>query len=84
MEKRTIIALVLAVVIIFVFQTYFTPQPQQPAPQAQNKEQAKGGEKGKEQTISKEEVKKGEIKQKGKGVTAKSETAEKTAERYNC
>jgi len=74
MEKRTIIALVLTVVILFVFQTYFTPKPQQPVEQPQKKEQVKEGEQNKTQTIAKEEVKKGEIKQKRKGITAKSET----------
>ncbi|MCX5804481.1 MAG: membrane protein insertase YidC [Proteobacteria bacterium] len=77
MEKRTIIALVLAVVIIFLFQTYFAPKPQQPpqqpTEQSQKKEQAKEGEKNKTQTIAKEEVQKGEIKQKGKGITSKPE-----------
>jgi YidC/Oxa1 family membrane protein insertase len=73
MEKRTIIALVLTVVILFVFQTYFSPGPQQPVQQPQKNEQVKEEEKNKAQAITKE-VQKGETGQKRKGITAKPET----------
>lgn len=50
MEKRTIIALILTVVILFVFQTYFTPKQQQPIEKSETKEQIqiKEGEKSKD------------------------------------
>jgi YidC/Oxa1 family membrane protein insertase len=77
MEKRTIIALVLTVVILFVFQTYFAPKPQQPVEQSQKKEQVKEGEKNKTQPIAKEEVQKEEVKQSKKGIAIKSKTEAK-------
>ena len=39
MEKRTIIALVLTIAILFVFQMYFTPKSQQPDVSQQKTEQ---------------------------------------------
>lgn len=71
MDKRTIIALILTVVILFVFQTYFTPQPQQTGEQTKSKEEAKGKEdvKPQGQVKAKEETQKGEVKQRGERTT---------------
>ncbi|MCX5812972.1 MAG: membrane protein insertase YidC [Proteobacteria bacterium] len=77
MEKRTIIALILTVVILFVFQTYFAPKPQQPVEQPQKKEQVKEDKKDQTQAKAKEEIQKGEAKQKIKGIIAKPKTEAK-------
>jgi YidC/Oxa1 family membrane protein insertase len=73
MEKRTIIALVLTVIILFVFQTYFAPKPQetggpkQTAEQVQTKEQSQV----KEQSRQAENIKDTAVKQKKSDVFAK-------------
>jgi len=67
MDKRTILALVLTIVILFVFQTYFAPKPQQTAEQPpQAKEQAKAKEEVKPQGQApiKEEAQSKEASQK--------------------
>src|SRR5512135_3408162 len=67
MDRRTIIALVLTVIILFVFQTYFAPKPQQTGEQTQSKEQAKPKEEVKPQgqVAGKEEIQSKEIGPKG-------------------
>jgi YidC/Oxa1 family membrane protein insertase len=73
MEKRTIIALVLTVLILFVFQMYFAPKPQdtgepkQKTEQSQTKEQTQS----KSQPQSKEDKKDDIVKQKKGDVIAK-------------
>jgi YidC/Oxa1 family membrane protein insertase len=66
MDKRTIIALVLTVVILFVFQTYFAPKPQTTEQPQQTKEQVKAKEEAKPQgqVAVKEEVQGKEAKPK--------------------
>jgi YidC/Oxa1 family membrane protein insertase len=74
MDRRTIIALVLTVVILFVFQTYFAPKPQQTAEQPQqSKEQVKAKEEAKPQgpAVAKEEAQGRETKPKGVAGPAK-------------
>jgi len=78
MEKRTIIALILTVVILFVFQTYFAPKPQQQPQQPQKTEQVKEREKEKTQIGPEEKARAGGVKQKQKGVVAKSKIEVKT------
>jgi YidC/Oxa1 family membrane protein insertase len=73
MDRRTIIALVLTVVILFVFQTYFSPKPQPTGEQTQSKEQVKAKEEAKPQgQATVEEKSQGrETKQKEIGTPAK-------------
>jgi YidC/Oxa1 family membrane protein insertase len=77
MEKRTIIALILTVVILFVFQTYFAPKPQQPIEQSQKKEQVKEEKSDQTTAKAKEAVQKVEANQKIKGTITKSKTEAK-------
>lgn len=55
MEKRTIIALVLTVIILFFFQTYFAPKEQPKQPQATGETQTKEKLQAKDTDVKKEE-----------------------------
>jgi YidC/Oxa1 family membrane protein insertase len=76
MEKRTIIALALTIAVLFVFQTYFAPKPQQSDEPKQKTEQAqtKDQTQAKIQPQTKEEKKDTTVKQKKGDVIAKPET----------
>lgn len=69
MEKRTIIALVLTIAILFVFQTYFAPKSQQPDESKQKAEQVQT----KEQTQPKAQPK---AQEEHKGVTPQKQKDE--------
>ena len=57
MEKRTIIALVLTVIILFFFQTYFTPKQQPKQPQATEEAQTKETPQVKDERVVKKTAK---------------------------
>jgi len=57
MEKRTIIALVLTVVILFFFQTYFAPKQQPKQPQATEEAQTKETPQAKDEKVVKKTTK---------------------------
>ena len=80
MDKRTILALVLTVIILFVFQTYFAPKPQQTGEQqSQSKEQVKAKEEAKPQgqVVAKEETQRIETRPKGVAGPAKGPVEKK-------
>ncbi len=78
MDKRTILALVLTMALVFVFQTYFTPKPA-PAP-AKSTEAAQGKSKGTESSIKAKEVTPGNAAVAGAASSEKKTTKTITAE----